>query len=78
MTAAGVQEITEVLNMQAGGSVVYHMGMLAVDREASEEVKETANIAWKLYENGAVLLTQRKIAPMNYQYIATKRARRGS
>lgn len=75
---AAPQEITSVLNMQKGARVVYHVGLLAKDRGLTKRtileqtVNETANIAWKLHEQGKVALCQRRVGPFTFEYIAER------
>lgn len=79
MNRTATREITEILNMPAGASLVYYSGLLSKDRgghgrkrPGEVTVDETANIAWKLYEKGVVLLTQRRLGEDDYEYIATR------
>lgn len=73
------REITEILNMPKGSRIVYHVGLLSKDRgdvnktPAEQEISDTANIAWKLHEQGKVCLVQRRLGFELYEYIAQRR-----
>lgn len=69
-------------NSLRGKSLVYHIGYLARDRETRprdatekayyEEIGAVANYLFKLSDEGRVSLSQKRIAPMQFEYIATK------
>ncbi len=69
-------------NALRGKSLVYHIGYLAKDREtrprdATEkayyaEISDVANYLFGLAEEGRVSLSQKRIGPMQFEYIATK------
>ena len=68
-------------NALRGKSLTYHIGYLARDRETRprdatekayyEEIGAVANYLFKLAEEGRVSLVQKKVAPMQFEYIAT-------
>jgi hypothetical protein len=76
-----VREVTEILGMRPGESLTYHVGVLCIDRgldkktDAQRRVHETANIAWKLMEQGKVFLTQRRLGKDLFEYIVTRASR---
>jgi len=69
-------------NSLRGKSLTYHVGYLARDRETKprdttekayyDEMSAVANYMFKLSEEGRVSLVQKRIAPMQFEYIATK------
>ena len=69
-----VTEITTILSAPIGASVCYHIGYLAADRAFSEEVNDTGKLAWKLYEQGRVCLTQKRLEKNKpvFAYLATR------
>lgn len=70
------------VNALRGKSLTYHVGYLARDRETKprdatekayfDEMSAIANYMFKLSEEGRVSLVQKRIAPMQFEYIATK------
>ena len=54
-----------------GSTVCYHTGMICNDRIRDPKVQSIANDAWQLYEAGRVLLSQRKIGTLQYEYLVT-------
>lgn len=70
------------INALRGKSLVYHNGYLARDRETKPrdptekayyaEMSNVANYLFGLAEEGRVSLVQRRIGPMQFEYIATK------
>ena len=71
-----------------GAIIVYHMGLLARDRDAAAstltpdaraELGRVAARAWSMAEQGLLHLLQRRVAPECFAYLAVTRARpRGS
>lgn len=59
-------------NMKRGQRTVYHRGFLAEDREKNPSVCDSANVAWELAQKGVLLLVQRRIGNMDYEYIAQR------
>lgn len=70
------------INALRGKRLVYHTGYLARDRETKprdptekayyDEMAAAANYLYRLSEEGRVALVQKRIAPMQFEYIATK------
>lgn len=68
--------------------IIYHMGLLARDRDAAAssltsdaraELDRVAGRAWAMAEQGLVHLLQRRVAPECFAYLAVTRPRpRGS
>jgi hypothetical protein len=56
-----------------GEQYIYHEGMLANDREKSFMVATKAEVAFDAYKQNMITLTQRRIGPSVYQYIAIGR-----
>ena len=56
---------------EMGTTVCYHTGMICNDRIRDPKVQSIAADAMELYEAGRVLLTQRKIGPLQYEYLVT-------
>ena len=52
-----------------GDSTIYHTGKSFFDEAARPPI---AKAFWQLAEQGAVLLTQRRVSPERYEYIATR------
>lgn len=66
----------QLVNAQPGQAIIYHTGSLMYDRLRGpmfQTVHGTALAAWEAYEAGLVILTQHKIAPLRYDYLAIKR-----
>ena len=59
---------------EMGTTVCYHAGFIMKDRHADPKVDAIANDAWRLYEAGQVLLTQRKIKDGQYREMFEKQA----
>jgi hypothetical protein len=66
--------------LQKGQKVIYHTGFLAVDRSQPGDQKQKmfsqavgfiGDTALNLSDAGRVFLTQRKLGPGNFEYIAT-------
>jgi hypothetical protein len=56
----------------------YHSGFLLIDRaahDATAAFKELQSAVVRAFAEGRVDLTQRRLGPMCYEYIATKRRR---
>lgn len=77
-----MNEITNILGMRPGESVVYHEGYLVRDRgepkkrtDAQQAVHDTATIAMRLYEQGSVNLVQRRRGEFWYEYVAVRTSR---
>lgn len=61
--------------MEKGQRLVYHVGSLMFDRLRGPmyaTVHGVALAAYQAYERGEVTLVQRKIAPLQYEYIAIR------
>lgn len=61
--------------MRKGSSLTYHKGFLALDKDAhrfSADIRKLARAVWTLYEAGFVTLTQRRLGPFSYEYIAVR------
>lgn len=78
----GLTQVVE--KAPAGAMIEYHRGNLAIDRgspkpvsAAEEFVNAVANEAWSLYEQGAVLLVQKRSGWLDYSYMAVVRQRPG-
>ena len=79
-TMVQAQDISEILTMKGGSSLIYHVGYLAKDRmggsggrtQQEKDAERAADIAWKLHENGSVFLTQRRLGREMFEYIATR------
>jgi hypothetical protein len=78
-TAAQLKEFVRTAKTRQ--SCIYHSGFLLVDREPSPDqphddkwcaLRELAEAAWQLYEEGKIVLTQRRLADDKYEYIATR------
>jgi hypothetical protein len=75
-TAAGLREFVRIAKPKQ--ACIYHSGFLLVDRVPSFDneawcvVREVADAAWQLYEEGKIVLTQRRLADDKYEYIATR------
>lgn len=55
-----------------GEQIVYHVGCLMEDRQKSEAINELARAVWRAFEQGRVLLTQKRTRSGNRsRYIAT-------
>ena len=66
-----VNEIVPALNaIRPGEKVIYHVGLLAADRELSKSTAHIAATAWRLSNAGRVKLVQRRIRPLVCEYIA--------
>lgn len=73
---------------RTGDQFVYHSGYLPTDKLRSvtlngaryvyrnDELRELASVALELSEEGYIHLTQRKLGPHEYEYIATKSRKR--
>lgn len=61
-----------ISSMRAGERVVYHTGRLSVDRLTNAELGGIAAAYSKAEEDGAVILSQRRLAVDLYEYRATK------
>lgn len=72
-------------SLPRGHRVVYYTGFLMTDTRRwvqigkewglwadNPPIKAIRDDAWRAYEEGIVLLTQRKVAPGVYDYIATR------
>lgn len=55
---------------------IYHVGCLAIDRQADPELDRRAAALLKQAEAGEVILVQRRVAPDRYEYLALAVARR--
>lgn len=68
---------------RSGEKVVYYDGFLMLDRqlyfmssggsENQPEKLKVARLAWRLYTDGVLTLTQKKKDNFSYEYIAVKR-----
>jgi len=56
-----------------GQWVMYHVGFLFADRIKDRRLNSTAGEAWMLYKLGTVVLVQRRLGDMQYEYYAVKR-----
>lgn len=65
-----------VKESKKGRSYLYYTGFICrdVDREkdGTTRIKAIRNIAWTLYEKGFVVLVQKRLGPMTYEYIAVR------
>ena len=52
---------------------MYHVGFLFADRIKDRRLNSTAGEAWMLYKLGTVVLVQRRLGDMQYEYYAVKR-----
>jgi hypothetical protein len=59
-----------------GRAYLYYTGFICRDIDRAKENKSklvaSRNIAWALYESGHVLLVQKKLGPMSYEYLAVR------
>lgn len=70
---ATMKAITAAIGSMRGGEcVVYHKGRLSVDRLTNAEIGGIAAAYSKAEEDGAVILSQRRLAADLYEYRATK------
>ena len=53
-----------------GARFVYHSGFLTIDAEKSAEAAAIRKKAWKLYEDGKVILLQKRYGAGWYDYMA--------
>ena len=58
------------LKMRGGKRFVYYTGFMVFDREKNVPADNVARCAWSFMLDGKVVLTQRKIGPQKYEYIA--------
>lgn len=58
---------------QPGESVVYHVGLLMLDRAEGRVPLGLAGLAMRCAGNGVVSLVQRRLESGRYQYIAQRR-----
>lgn len=59
---------------EAGSRIVYHEGFLVVDRMLDDDLDWRATVLLKAAENfGSVELTQKRVGPNHYRYIATRK-----
>lgn len=67
-----------IATLKPGHSFTYYVGSLMRDRRKGGTPQEmlalnrAAVAAYAAYENGDVILTQRKLSPTKYEYILTK------
>jgi hypothetical protein len=74
LTYAALNELLPT--MVKGQALVYHVGSLMLDRLRGPmyaTVHGVALAAYQAYERGEVTLVQRKLAPLQYEYIAIRR-----
>lgn len=77
-----VREMLQFAAYPAGTSMIYHTGFIVKDRERGRKYGEVkrraeaahavAKMALELSEAGKAYLTQRRIGPEVYEYIATR------
>ena len=70
-----VNFLAKLAHAQRGEKVVYHTGSLMFDRMIGQQFQTVHAIgvaAWEAYMQGRCLLFQRKIAPLQFEYIAVK------
>jgi hypothetical protein len=56
-----------------GQWIMYHVGFLFSDRTKGRRLNSTAGEAWAQYELGTVVLVQRRLGDMQYEYYVVKR-----
>lgn len=59
-------------SMERGQVMVYHEGLLMLDRQHSEAANAIGNRAWQAMEAGSCALTQARLGPGVCGYLATK------
>lgn len=64
-----------IADMPAGTRTVYHVGCLATERMSNSLLAGRASAYQEAAGQGAVLLSQRRLAAGRYEYLATKRGR---
>lgn len=78
-TAAQLKEFVRTAKPRQ--SCIYHSGFLLVDREPSPDqphddkwcaLRELAEAAWQLYEDGKINLTQRRLGGGKFEYLAVR------
>lgn len=70
-----VSFLSAISSARRGEKVVYHTGLLLIDRHRGptfQDVHAVATAAWEAYEEGRVTLTQQRIVPFVCAYIAEK------
>lgn len=75
LTHASLNELLP--KMAPGQAVIYHVGSLMHDRLRGPHfatVHGVALAAWDAHERGEVTLVQHKIGPLEYEYIAVRKA----
>lgn len=65
-------------NARPGETIVYYTGLLLADRGTNPDLQDLARAAWQAYQDGDVCLTQRRLGPYVYEYLATKAFPRGA
>ena len=71
-----VDLIAKVENLRIGEQLIYYIGALAEDGNVKPNgrlIKATGIIAWAMYEENIVSLTNRKLKIGGYDYILVKR-----
>lgn len=68
-----VDQITPILQQPRGTRLTYYVGYLARDRANDTHLNRIASIAYELYEDGKVALTQRRLGPFCWEYIVTRK-----
>ena len=72
---------------EPGARLLYHHGFLVVDttpnvsllgKEACEDLRATANAAYRLSELGRVHLVQERLGPDHFAYLAIARPQKGA
>lgn len=63
----------EIAALKRGESIGYHIGLLMRDRQADSELAEVADAAWAAYQDGVVVLVQRRAGPGSCEYLAVRR-----
>ena len=78
------EDISRILAMPAGSSVVYHVGLLAADKgptrvarksDEQRQLSKTADLALKLQQQGKVILSQKCVGDDVFIYRATRTAK---
>jgi hypothetical protein len=59
----------------AGDRCIYHQGMSLGPTDATDEVRETASLAMRLWEAGKLELVQQRNCIAEFDYIAIKRSK---
>ncbi len=77
MLAPAAHDLTALLTKPRSSRATYHVGDLAYDSQdkgnpTRAEVKQTASIAYELYENGRITLVQRRLGHRLFEYMAVK------